>query len=86
MTQIIRIDLRTRWEDPVRVRAADGGIDNIVGPGDALAFLVTRWSRHKGPSYRVARRCCQDALRGEIATSMSRTHFITACLDANILE
>ncbi|WP_372353134.1 DUF982 domain-containing protein [Pararhizobium sp. YC-54] len=86
MTKIIHIDLRSRWVDSVRVRAADGRIDNIVGPGDALSFLVTRWNRHKGPSYRIARRSCQEALRGNSVSTLARMHFITACLDANILE
>lgn len=86
MTQIIRIDLRMRWEYPVRVLAADGRVDNIVGPGDALAFLVKGWNRHKGPSYKIARKSCQDALRGHIGTALSRSHFISACIDVGILE
>lgn len=86
MTEIIRINLRTRWEYPVRVIAADERIDTIVGPGDALAFLVTRWRGLKGPSYKLARKSCQGALRGHVGTAISRAHFITACLDADILE
>jgi Protein of unknown function (DUF982) len=86
MTKIISIDLRTRWDEPVRAVAADGRIDKIVGPGDALSFLATRWNRHKGPSYEVARRSCGDALRGNSGTALSRAHFIAACLDASILE
>ncbi|WP_412178462.1 DUF982 domain-containing protein [Rhizobium sp. PL01] len=86
MSQIIRIDLRTRWGDPVRVRAPDGRVDCIIGPGDALAFLVAKWKGHKGLSYRTARRSCQGALRGEIGTALARAHFTTACMDADILE
>ena len=86
MTEIIRINLGLRWEYPVRVMAADERIDTIVGPGDALALLVTRWKNHKGPSYKIARKSCRDALRGRVGTALSRAHFITACIDAGILE
>jgi len=86
MTQIIRINLGMRWEYPVRVLVADGRVDTIVGPGDAIAFLVKSWNRQKGPSYKMARKSCQDALRGQTGTALSRSQFITACIDAGILE
>lgn len=85
MSNIINIDIRTKWDVPVSVVARDGIIDDIAGPGDGLAFLASRSTGNTGPAHREAHKGCRDALRGVVPPNEARKLFVAACREAGIL-
>jgi hypothetical protein len=85
MSQIIEVDFRVNWRNPVHVRAADGFRERIYGPDDALECLNHRWPAEKGPFYYEAKHRCIAALCKRASAELARDRFVDAARETGIL-
>ncbi len=85
MADIIKVDFRRTWRQPVFVRIGNGFRDRITGPDDALDALNRRWPATQGAEYSEAKKGCIDALRQRGSAEVARDRFVEAAVKAGVL-
>lgn len=85
MSEVIEVDFRVNWKNPVHVRVADSFRERIYGPDDALECLNHQWPSGKGPYYYEAKRSCIAALCKRASAEVARDMFVDAARETGIL-
>lgn len=85
MGDVVKVFFRFRWGAPVTVGSGTGPGTKILGPADALTYLLS-WPHKKGVLYDAAVLMCREAMKGRAPLRRSREVFVATAMEARILN
>ncbi|EUB96545.1 protein of unknown function DUF982 [Rhizobium sp. CF080] len=81
-----RVKSDPNWPEPVIVAVGRRSPEIIRTPAEALIYLTNKWPAARNERYRTATEVCSAALRRQIDAAAARETFLSAALEAGMLQ
>ncbi|MDR6818106.1 hypothetical protein J2X76_003283 [Neorhizobium sp. 2083] len=81
-----RVKSDPNWQEPVVVAVGRRSPEIIRTPAEALIYLTNKWPAARNERYRTATQVCSAALRRQIDAAAARETFLSAALEAGMLQ